>query len=65
MAATSAMLSKLRSLPGASPAGTSPNADAFAGAASNPMQFWVQFAQQWQKAWEDEMGVGAGGQRRR
>ena len=35
MAATSAMLSKLKSLPGASPAGTWPNADAFAGAASN------------------------------
>src|SRR5262249_16060999 len=31
MAATSAMLSKLKSLPGASPAGTWPNADAFAG----------------------------------
>jgi hypothetical protein len=65
MTATSAMLSKLKSLPGASPAGTWPNADAFAGAASNPMQFWVQFAEQWQKAWADAMGVGAGGQRRR
>jgi hypothetical protein len=65
MTTTSAMLSKLKSLPGASPAGTWPNADAFAGAASNPMQFWVQFAEQWQKAWADAMGVGAGGQRRR
>jgi hypothetical protein len=63
--ATSAMLSKLKSLPGASPAGTWPSADAFAGAASNPMQFWVQFAEQWQKAWADAMGGGAGGQRRR
>jgi hypothetical protein len=37
----SAMLSKLKSLPGATPAGSWPNADAFAGAAMNPMQFWV------------------------
>jgi hypothetical protein len=29
------------------------------------MQFWVQLAEQWQKAWADVMGVGAGGQRRR
>ena len=61
--ATSAMLSKLKSLPGASPAGTWPNADAFAGAARNPMQFWVQFAEQWQKTWTNAMG--GGGQRRR
>jgi hypothetical protein len=61
MTSPSAMLSKLKSLPGASPAGTWPNAAAFAG----PMQFWVQFAEQWQKAWADAMGVGAGGQRRR
>ena len=65
MTASSAMLSKLKALPGALPAGTWPNADAFAGAAMNPMQFWVQFAEQWQKAWRDAMGVGVGGQRRR
>jgi hypothetical protein len=65
MSVSSAMLSKLKSVPGASPAGSWPTADAFAGAASNPMQFWVQFAEQWQKAWADAMGVGAGGQRRR
>jgi hypothetical protein len=65
MAATSAMLSKLKSLPGSGPVGTWPNPDAFAGAARNPMQFWVQFAEQWQKVWADAMGVGAGGQRRR
>ena len=65
MTASSAMLSKLKSPPGALPAGTWPNADAFAGAAMNPMQFWVQFAEQWQKAWRDAMGVGGGGQRRR
>ena len=49
MTASSAMLSKLKSLPGASPAGISPNVDAFAGAAINPMQFWVQFAEQGKK----------------
>jgi hypothetical protein len=67
MTAPSAMLSKLKSLPGV-PAGTWPNADAFAGAAMNPMQFWAQFAEQWQKAWADAMGIGggaSGGQRRR
>jgi hypothetical protein len=64
MTAPSAMLSKLKSLPGV-PAGTWPNADAFAGAAMNPMQFWVQWAEQCQKAWADAVGLGVGGQRRR
>jgi hypothetical protein len=64
MTAPSAMLSKLKSLPGV-PAGTWPNADAFAGAAMNPMQFWVQWAEQCQKAWADAVGVGGRGQRRR
>jgi hypothetical protein len=64
MSAPSAMLSKLKSLPGV-PAGTWPNADALAGAAMNPMQFWVQWAEQCQKAWADAVGVGIGGQRRR
>ena len=40
-------------------------AAAGAGAAMNPMQFWVQVAEQWQKAWADVMGGGIGGQRRR
>jgi len=64
MSAPSMMLSKLKSLPGV-PAGTWPNADALAGAAMNPMQFWLQLAEQWQKAWADAMGVGVSGQRRR
>jgi len=49
----SAMLSKLRSLPSVSPAGTWANADALQTAAINPMQFWTQVAEQWQKAWAD------------
>jgi hypothetical protein len=65
MTIPSAMLLKLKSLPGAQPAGTWLNADAFAGAAMNPMQFWMQLAEQWQKAWADAMGVASSGQRRR
>jgi hypothetical protein len=67
LTAPSAMLSKLKSLPGV-PAGTWPNPDAFAGAAMNPMQFWAQLAEQWQKAWAYAMGIdtgASGGQRRR
>src|SRR5262245_29599994 len=48
----SAMLSKLKSLPGISPAGSWPNARALA---TNPMQFWMQWVEQWQKAWADAM----------
>jgi hypothetical protein len=58
MAVPSAMLSKLKSLPSVSPAGSWPNADAFPMAAINPMQFWMQFAEQWQKAWAEAMGFG-------
>jgi hypothetical protein len=64
MAASSAMLSKLKSLPGANSADTWPKADILAGAAMNPLQFWMQVAEQWQKAWGDAMG-NLGGQRRR
>jgi len=51
----SAMLSKLKSLPNMSAAGSWPNAGAFQMAAANPLQFWMQFAEQWQKAWTDAM----------
>ena len=44
------MLSKLKT-PGFSPAGTWPTAEAFQKAAMNPLQFWMQFAQQWQRSW--------------
>ena len=49
----SAMLSKLKSWPSVSPAGTWANADALQTAAVNPVQFWTQVAEQWQKAWAD------------
>jgi hypothetical protein len=64
MTASSAMLSKLKSLPGV-PAGTWPNANTLAGAAMNPMRFWVQWVEQCQKAWAGAVGVGTGGHRRR
>jgi hypothetical protein len=64
MTASSEMLSKLKSLPGV-PTGTWPNAKALAGATMNPMQLWVQWAEQCQKAWADAVGVGVGGHRRR
>jgi hypothetical protein len=51
----SAMLSKLKSFPSISPAGTWANADALRTAAINPIQFWTQVAEQWQKAWADAM----------
>jgi hypothetical protein len=67
----SAMLSKLTSLPGVSPAGSWPSANALT--ATNPMQFWMQWAEQCQKAWAEAMGLwteagkpdyGAGSRRR-
>ena len=51
----SAMLSKLKSMSGFSPAGTWPNVADMS--AMNPMQFFTQFAEQWQKAWSDMMAI--------
>jgi hypothetical protein len=47
----SAMLSKLESLPGLHPAGGWPQGTA----AMNPFQFWIQIAEQWQRASMDAM----------
>jgi len=52
-ASPSAMLSKLRSSPGFGAAGSWPSLDAFQTAATNPLQFWMQFTEQWQKSWAD------------
>jgi hypothetical protein len=46
----SAMLSKLKSLPGFASAGGWPSPEAFQKVAMNPLQFWMQFAEQWQKS---------------
>ena len=50
----STMLSKLKTA-AFSPAGMWPGAEAFQKAAMNPLQFWMQFATQWQKSWADTM----------
>ena len=47
----SAMPSKLKSLPGFASAASWPDAEAFPMAGFNPFQAYLQFAQQWQKAW--------------
>jgi ribonuclease D len=52
-ASPSAMLSKLKSLPGAGMAWPGP--EAFQKAAMNPLQFWMQFAEQCQKSWAETM----------
>ena len=54
-ASPSAMLSKLQSLPTFGATGSWPGADALQQAALNPMQFWMQLAQHWQKSWADTM----------
>jgi hypothetical protein len=59
MTVPSAMLSKLKSLPSISRAGSWPNADILPMAAMNPLQFWMQFTEQWQKAWAAAMGFGS------
>jgi ribonuclease D len=56
-ASPSAMLSKLKT-PDFSTAGTWPSVEAFQKAAMNPLQFWMQFAAQWQKSWADTMTFG-------
>jgi hypothetical protein len=54
-ASPSSMLSKLKSLPGFPPASSWPSPEALQKAAMNPVQFWMQFAEQWQKTWADTM----------
>jgi hypothetical protein len=54
-ASPSAMLSKLESLPGFGSAGSWPSADALQKAAVNPLEFWMLFAEQWQKSWANTM----------
>ena len=54
-ASPSAMVSKLKSLPSFAPAGSWPSVGPFQTAATNPVQFWMQFAEQWQKSWADTM----------
>jgi hypothetical protein len=53
---SSTMLSKLMSSPGFSSAGTWPGLGA-QPAAANPMQFWMQVAEQWQKGWAEAVAL--------
>ena len=62
-ASPSAMLSKLKSWPGFGPAGSWPSADISQTEAMNPLQIWMQLAEQWQKASVDAMGFWAKGGR--
>ena len=54
-ASPSEMLSKLKTLPGFTATGSWPSAEAFQKAAANPLQLWMQLAEQWQKSWADTM----------
>ena len=54
-ASPSSMLSKLKSLPEFGRAGSWPSSEAFQKAAINPLQFWMQVTEQWQKSWTDTM----------
>ena len=47
------VLSKLKSFPSFGPVGAWPNASASQMAPMNPLQIYMQFAEQWQKAWTD------------
>jgi hypothetical protein len=51
----SAMLSKLKSIPGFGPTGTWPDVEAFS--AFNPFHAYMQLVQQWQKAWASATGL--------
>jgi hypothetical protein len=52
---SSAILSKLKSLPNLGAAGSWPGAAASQMAAFNPFGAYMQIAEQWQKAWTDAM----------
>jgi hypothetical protein len=47
---------------GSRAAGSSPNGDVFQMTSMAPIQFWMNFAEQWQKPWADTMAsLGQGG----
>jgi hypothetical protein len=51
------MLSKLKSFPSFGPVGAWPSASASQIPLMNPVQIYMQFAEQWQKAWTDVVAV--------
>ena len=54
-ASPSAMISKMKTLPGLDATAGWPSTEAFQKAAMNPLQFWMQLAEQSQKSWTDMM----------
>ena len=54
-ASPSALLSRLKSSPGFGSTGMWPGADAVQKGEMNPLLFWMQLAEQWQKSWTDAM----------
>jgi hypothetical protein len=54
-ASSPAMLQKLNPSAGSGWLGSWPGTDAFQVGAANPVQFWMQVAEQWQKSWTDMM----------
>jgi hypothetical protein len=56
---SSSILSKLKPLPGFGPAGIWPTAAEAPMAATTPLQFYMQLAEQWQKAWTEAMAFWA------
>lgn len=59
-ASPSAMLVKLKSLPNFTATAIWPNANAFQQAAMNPLQFWMQLAEQSQRACTEMVGFWSG-----
>jgi hypothetical protein len=53
--ASTAMLAKLRSVPGFGAPGRWPNVAELQAPTMNPMQLYTQLTEQWQKAWTDAM----------
>ena len=51
----SEILAKLQSWPGLNAAGGWPGADSFNGMSADPMRFWSQLGEQWQKNWAQMM----------
>jgi hypothetical protein len=62
------MMKQLQALPGFPGAMKFPGMEAFqsmaGGGAMNPMQFWMQMGEQWQKNWAEAMSMWAGGAKR-
>jgi len=47
-------------LPGFATTGGVSSAEDFQKAATNPVQFWMQLAEQWQRTWAETMGLWGG-----